>query len=337
MNSTLIFMLSFLWAIFSNSSETLRVLSFNVWDGGNAFGIYTDQRIEKICDRFQEAFEDEQEGPDLILIQELWPVRWRWDEFSRCGYPHYARVERPFDQIKNPLSWVQNRLSGDKADTGLRILSRYPFSKVKRHTYSNNGHFHRVFSDAEYSVSRSAMFVEIKHPTAGRINIFNTHLVSTHLHNSGTNYHNQRWLQLRELSDFIKREAIHGPIILGGDFNFGPNEYGNEIYNNDLFSWSDLMRGPFRFLYHATSLEDCSFCPSNNEFLIALKGLQRDNKPDHIFASHDLVLLNISLVLNERIIIQTPEGEKEVPYSDHYGVEAVFDLKNLTKRAISGS
>ena len=326
MGSILIFVLSFLW-ILPTFSGTLKVLSFNVWDGGNAFGIYTDQRIEKICDRFKEAFEDEQEGWDVVLIQELWPIRGRWNGFSQCGYPYYARVERPFDQLKGLLSWIQNRLYGDKAETGLRILSRYPFNRIKRHTYSKNGHLRRVFLDAEYSVSKSVMFVEIEHPTSGKINVFNTHMVSTHLHNSGTNYHKQRLLQFRELSDFIKKEAIDGPIILGGDFNFGPNEYGHEIYNNDLFSWDDLMHDLFDFLYHATLLEDCSFCSSNNEFLIALKDLQGDHKPDHIFASDDLVLLENSLVLNERIIIQTSEGKKKVPYSDHYGVEAIFDLQ----------
>ena len=319
-------MLSCFWATLSPSSEALRVLSFNVWNGGNALGLYTDQRMEKICDRFQQAFEDEQEGLDIILIQELWPLKESKDQFSQCGYPHYASVEREFDQRKNPLSLMQNLIFGDKFDTGLRILSRYPFRRIKRHSYSKNGHLHRVFLDAEYSIRKSAMFVEIEHPVAGTINVFNTHLVSPHLHNSGTSYHNQRWLQFRELSDFIKREAIHGPIIVGGDFNFGPNEYGNEIYNNDLFSWDDLMAGPFHFLYHATPLEDCSFCPSNNEFLAALESKQGDNKPDHLFASRDLGLRESSLVWNERIMIATPEGGKKVPYSDHYAVEAVFEL-----------
>ena len=287
-------------------SEKLRILTLNVWDGGDFFGLYTDERMEKICERFKMAFEDEREGWDVILLQELWPVQVRKYQFRDCGYPYYSSVDREYDEIDSVAGRYLHTFYGDKADTGLRIIARYPLYGVKRHTYSKNGDHLLIFKDGEYAVRKSAMLVEMEHPIFGTVAIANTHLVSTHPHRS---YNMQRKRQVEELADFVRRETDEDQfIIVGGDFNFGPVETGQEsyyntVYNDDLvpefssyynatYTWDDLMPKLFPYLYHATlSLDGYSYWPSKNNLTV-----EHDNeKIDHILASHNFSLISTAI------------------------------------------
>ena len=307
-------------------AETLSVLTLNVWDGQNVFGQYTDERLEKICQRFKKSFEDKEEGWDVILIQELWPVIGRRDEFRDCGYPYYASVEREHEEIRSFLSGVLHFLHGDKIDTGLRILSRYPLTPPVRYTYSRNGDPVTVFKDGEAVAYKAAMLAQMEHPTIGNINLINTHLVSSHPHR---NYWRQRKLQLEELASFLEREVGENElIIMGGDFNIGRIEHGLEPYHNPVYTWDDFVLPLFPSLYHATSLDECTYCPSKNMFAFPstedfIPGYE-DQKIDHIFASHAFGLQSSSIVMDELFGLETPEGFIEIPYSDHSGVEAVF-------------
>ena len=208
--------------------QKLQVLTFNLWDVGKAAGEYNDQRIRAVCRLFKETYENN--GWDIILIQELWPLRERKDTLKDCGYPYALNLDREYSEVTNPwpYQWITEQTFDDRIDTGLRILSRYPMSDPKRHTYSENGSNGRLLDtmssfftgkihldfevidlgkvgftqDAEYIASKSAILVTVEHPEIGPILVVNTHLISNF---KDENYHEQRWLQLEELSKFVKK------------------------------------------------------------------------------------------------------------------------------------
>ena len=327
----------------SDDSEDIRsiqVLTFNLWDVGEAVGEYTDQRIEAVCQLFKEAYQSG--GWDIILVQELWPIKNRKDALKDCGYPHILNADREYNEVIGFFHWLGEKIYGDRIDTGLWILSRFPMSGLERHTYSKNGSRSRIIGtmtnqvlgeiiglqDAEYMASKSAISVTVVLPNIGPILVVNTHLVSnfedTHLvamiKGKNNNYYEQRWLQLNELSEFVKQNVgPHVATIIGGDFNIGPLEDGNEPYRNPEYDWNDIMLELFPDFYHATDI-GCTYCPLSNLFAKVQGGSEQ--RIDHILASRNLVVKGIGIV-DKKISI---EGDMEIPLSDHYGVEVNFTI-----------
>ena len=308
------------------SSHEINILTFNIWDGGDAFGLFTDQRLKGICDLFKRAYQSHRW--DIILIQELWPVKERGETLKNCGYPYMGKIDREYDEIEGHLSWATHLIHGDKVDTGLRILSRFPMSEPKRQTYSVNGTGWNLikgyfsdgefsFNDGEYFARKSAMLVTIDHPS-GPLLVANTHLVSSLRHES---YHKQKWLQMEELSKFVEENISrdHIGIIVGGDFNIAPLEDGNEYnerYRNPDYDWDDIMFDLFPDLYHATPLGECTYCYSKNPFAVSEGGV--DERVDHILVSHNLLTLKASII-KEEVFLE--DRNMHIPLSDHFGVE----------------
>ena len=311
-----------------NGVYKIHVLTLNLWDIGKVEGEYSTQRVNAACQLFKEAYKNG--GWDIILIQELWPLKERKDALKDCGYPYVLNVDGKYDEVEGFFLFLAEQLYDDRIDTGLRILSRFRVSDVKRHTYSENGSFGRLLEamvglsqDAEYIASKSAMLATVHHPEVGPILVANTHLVSNF---QDENYSEQRWLQLKELSQFVNENIrdYHVGGIVGGDFNIGPLEEGNEHnerYRNEVYSWDTIMAQLFSDFYHATPLGECTYCFTSNQFATAEGGV--DERIDHILASKNLILDSFGLV-DKKV---TLEDGVRVPLSDHYGVEAVLKIK----------
>ena len=351
----------------SEDIRQIQVLTLNLWDGGGAFGKYTDQRLKAVCQLFKEAYRNN--GWDIILIQELWPIKERKDTLKDCGYPYILNGDRTYEEITDfffqlitpngAYQWLSEQLYNDRLDAGLRILSRYPMSNLKRHTYSENGSELRLLDtmlgtfvgpahldtyffdlgkvgytrDAEYVVFKSAMLVTVNHPDMGSILVANTHLISNF---QGENYHEQRWLQLQELSEFVRaNQDGHVATIVGGDFNVGPLEEGdeNEYYKNSEYDWNIIMTDLFPDFYHATPLGECTYCYSSNQFATAEGGVNQSI--DHILASPNLIVQS-SAIVDEKATIggNTVGRQTKIPLSDHYGVEVTFKLPEFVHKNV---
>ena len=113
---------------------------------------------------------------------------------------------------------------------------------------------------------------------------------------------------------------------MGGDFNIGPLQEGNEHnehYRNPDYDWDYMMSKLFFDFYYATPLGKCTYCFSSNRFATAEGGV--DQPIDHILTSPNLIVEDAAIV-DEKVRINK---YMRVPLSDHYGVEAQFKITPL--------
>jgi len=320
--------------------KVIKALTYNVWNLGSAGGHYTEQRLRAICGKFKEAAVDPN-GWGVIFIQELWPQSHR-NALKNCGYKYVAHVENYTARYNNLILWGIGLLYGDTIDTGMRILSKYPLGKPKRHTYSENGYFFDAIEDGDWLAAKSAMAVPMYIPGAKTVWLVNTHLVST---NSSNNYHKQRQIQLRELSIFVDKVARDEPVIMGGDFNLsprGPRNERNPMAN--IWLWKEFFRVHFRDFQLVDPSGGVEVDPTysrKNSWAKREDGWQR---LDHIFINRYLEPIESKVVFREKVNIKIDYLEREehrrhltkvsrgkgtlnVNLSDHYGFEATVSLK----------
>lgn len=333
---------------------SLKFLTYNVWDLGGVRGDYTTERLTEICRRFSESAADEADGWDVVFVQELWPEA-RGDIFNDCGYEFVADVEDYDNQPLFAVAVIFEALGlKTKMDTGLRTLSRFPIVETKRLTYSVGGYFNRFLIDGEYGIRKSAMAAKIIHPKWGPVWTVNTHLVSAYRDEM---YIAHRGIQLQELSDWIKSELTDAPVILGGDFNFGPKmtEFAT-LKSYDPKFWEGLLPVLFSGYTQAPNADDaCTYCASENVFVAARSPYAGDHKIDHLFVSPSFAVGEGAVVMDERFPVQPKKsffervsdfligeaiaagpGDKApmVNTSDHFGWESTVRLKPLPKAAL---
>ncbi len=333
---------------------SLKFLTYNVWDLGGVRGDYTTERMTEICRRFSESAADEADGWDVVFVQELWPEA-RGEIFNDCGYEFVADVEDYDNQPLFAVAVIFEALGlKTKMDTGLRTLSRFPIVETKRLTYSVGGYFNRFLTDGEYGIRKSAMAAKIIHPKWGPVWTVNTHLVSAYRDEM---YIAHRGIQLQELSDWIKSELTDAPVILGGDFNFGPKmtEFAT-LKSYDPKFWEGLLPILFSGYTQAPNADDaCTYCASENVFVAARSPYAGDHKIDHLFVSPSFAVSEGAVVMDERFpvtpkksffekvsdfligeaIAAGPGGSAPmVNTSDHFGWESTVRLKPLPKAAL---
>lgn len=335
----------------------LKVLTYNVWDLGGVRGDYTTERLTEICRRFSESGADGRDGWDVIFVQELWPQA-RGHVFDDCGYEFIADVEdydnQPLHAVAVFFDWLGLKT---KMDTGLRTLSRYPIVETKRLTYSVGGYLSRFFTDGEYAIRKSAMAAKVMHPSWGPVWTVNTHLVSAY---KDEMYLAHRGIQLQELSDWIKAELSDSPVVLGGDFNFGPKmtEFAT-LKSYDPKFWEGLLPILFEGYTQAPNADDaCTYCASQNVFVAERNPYAGDHKIDHLFVSPSFEVGGGHVVLNEKFAVipkrslwekasdlfsglfideanaagepaPKPVLKPMVNTSDHFGWESSVSLKTL--------
>lgn len=325
----------------ADAKTRIKALTFNVWDVGFANGFYNPNRLAAICKKFKEESE-KADGWDVIFVQELWPQS-RKNALTHCGYPYVAHVENYSARYSNLIMLGLSLFQGDVIDTGLRVLSRYPLGRPRRHTYSENGNFFDTIEDGDWLAAKSAMAVPMFVPGEKPVWLVNTHLVSV---NKYTNYHEQRQLQLRELSEFVSEVTRGEPVIMGGDFNLsprGPKQEPNPMFNGRLW-WAFLHRyfKQFQLADPKNEIEKTPTYSRRNTWAAPEDGWQ---SLDHILASEHFEVESAGVTLTEKYPVIVSELDREehrrliigrtkkdnlvlgVNLSDHFGYEATMVTK----------
>ncbi|MCP5433001.1 MAG: endonuclease/exonuclease/phosphatase family protein [Alphaproteobacteria bacterium] len=244
---------------------------------------------------------------DVVLLQELWMAPDR-GLFDGCGLGHEADADRIWSR---PQNWLTAPF-GIAHDSGLKILSRYPVTEVRRRLYSLRGRIDRLFKDAEVSARKSALAARLETPHLGPVWVVDTHLIANH---PDEPYVARRASQLRELAAFLAELPAGEPIVFGGDLNVGPDVgtgTASPGYVPEL--WDELFPRLFAGYREAEEIATAVTFRGGGPY----NPCPADESLDHIFVGPGLLAREGRIVLSEAAV-DLGAGERG-PISDHYGV-----------------
>jgi endonuclease/exonuclease/phosphatase family metal-dependent hydrolase len=273
-----------------------KVATYNVW--GVPWPIAKDMSrygdIAREMDRLE---------VDVILMQELFTP-----SAKKSGYVNANRY-----YVNGSGFW------GKLTSSGLRILSRWPIIHAETRAFS-------ACSGTDCLSRKGAVIATVERPDGLRVDVLDTHL-------NASGSASVRKAQLRTLALTIatyrgKKRRPHGinPLIMGGDFNFTPDdeEYDyalQTLQSQDTYrEWANSPEGlnspeDVRNGYTADGQLNSWLLRAGDSERSRLDYLWLQNPPD---ASHILRVRNSRLIMNERV-----RGRH---LSDHYGVETTFEV-----------
>lgn len=243
--------------------------------------------MAEICSRLKTAAAQDN-GWDVVLLQEVWVESDR-KNLQKCGYPFSADVE----DYSQPL------------DTGLIILSKHKILETSRLTYPALPKINLSEEDGESFARKSAMIVRIDHPKAGPIWVANTHLVSQYSKVNDV-YQTARKQQFSRFVEWSRYQAGKEPLLIGGDWNFGPKM---PLWPLIAELVPDFSQGP-------QSENSCTICPPNTMHT------ENEGKVDHLFGSRHWKVEKANQAMVEPLVL--PDLKMSV--SDHFGWETQFTL-----------
>lgn len=268
----------------------VRALTFNVWGlPAEWLAPRRAERMRALC-RTLARHGRRRDGWDVVLLQEVW-LHGDRAALARCGYRHVADAD------------------DGSLESGLLILSRWPMSRVARHTFAENGSW-RHPATGEVLVDKGALAARVAHPRRP-FWVVNTHLVANYAHDGGPSFTEQRRRQFEEVATLARAHLDDAPVIVGGDFNFGPRGPAFERI------WDVLARLLPGFRAAPGADEHCTACPPNPACARAI------GKLDHLFGSSGLVPRRGALALHEAI---AAGDDPPLQLSDHFGWQTEFEI-----------
>lgn len=291
-------MFSLLACLQGFASTTLNVLTYNIFRKPEPLGLGSfdgRKRMKRLCEELKIS------PYDVVLVQEAWVAHER-RKLKKCGYPYVLDMSEESESLPELT-----------LESGLLILSRYPFVDSKRETFERRGSMWRLFRDGERLARKSFYASQIELPNGDRIWLVNTHLIASYCnqypHQNCRSYEDVRADQLNQLADFVA--TLSGPVIFGGDLNMGPNPVAHDMIWDQM---SDLFPGfsqaAFDPIAHATSARRNNF---NNYEL---------GKIDHLFGSDDFIISEGHIAYDQLMNIQG----RSLHLSDHFGWGSLFHL-----------
>jgi len=184
--------------------------------------------------------------------------------------------------------------------SGLQIISRFPIKDVWFHRYRVNGKVYRV-DHGDYHAGKGFGFARIKVSESQTFNVIVTHTIAQY--NADDAYRADRLSQVWELVRFVQLiSKPDQPIIIAGDMNSKPNsiEYNMFTKIGQLLDAYGLINS--KVSNSATSMD---VIPQRIDYIFFNK-------------CKNWKLVDSKVVLND----------KEILYSDHFGVSATFYFNN---------
>merc|ERR1712179_530776 len=108
--------------------------------------------------------------------------------------------------------------------SGLAIISRYPFKEVEFNPFSDHGDAAKMFVDGEVFVRKGVGRVQVEPTPDLTIDILTTHTIAEPEAYHGYSNSFYRKKQVRELMEQRIANSQADLVVLGGDFNVGPDK-----------------------------------------------------------------------------------------------------------------
>eukprot|EP01118_Nematostelium_gracile_P009888 TRINITY_DN3352_c0_g1_i1.p1 TRINITY_DN3352_c0_g1~~TRINITY_DN3352_c0_g1_i1.p1 ORF type:complete len:370 (+),score=84.79 TRINITY_DN3352_c0_g1_i1:46-1110(+) len=223
---------------------------------------------------------------DVVCLQEMWVP-----EDQRFMIEAGAKIGLVHSHVYR---------SGLIGTSGMLTLSRFPILDVHFHRYRVNGRILRI-DHGDHHAGKGVGFARIKIDDERTVSVFNTHTIASYVeHTKDDIYYADRVSQMWELARIIQliTRFDPNPIVACGDFNCE----GDSL--------------EYRFFKQLTGLKDSN--DLNDD-----PGYTHDDSVDGKSKRLDYVFYRPS----EKFDIKTSTVVmKDKFYSDHAGVEAIFDF-----------
>ncbi|MBU6154340.1 MAG: endonuclease/exonuclease/phosphatase family protein [Bdellovibrionales bacterium] len=242
--------------------------------------------------RYWEAMEAmEGREPDLIVLQEI---------FSRKGKGAFRSSRYPYE-IRGPLGFPR------PISSGIRILSKHPVVSSAQVSFCR-------CTGADCFSKKGAVIAILRLPSGNHLNVVNTHL------DAGPS-DSVRISQMEQIKGLIETYGDpHAPMIIAGDFNLSDRSeaYGKMM---EYFGAGDVWRQT-----HDSSESGYTYDAYENRY--ARDYSIKTNSP-LIKERIDYVLYRSGKSAFVRPLRSEILFRSEPLYSDHYGIEATFELEPL--------
>ena len=246
--------------------------------------------------RYWEAMEAlEARDPDIIFLQEV---------FTRKGRGAFRSEQTPYE-VRGPRAFPK------PVSSGIRILSKFPVLSSAQVSFCD-------CTAADCFSKKGAVIAVLELPGGEHLNVVTTHL------DAGTrdSVRISQMLQIKSLLDtYADPDA---PLLFAGDFNFNDRSEGYEKMM-ELFLASDTWLAT-----HDSTEPGYTYDAYENRY--ARDYSIQTNTPlmkDRI----DFVLYRSGRSMGLHPTRSEILFRSEPLYSDHYGIEAEFELRPLTRSA----
>jgi sphingomyelin phosphodiesterase 2 len=294
-----------------NEIPNLKVVTLNIW------GIkYVSKNVQERLDHLIEALN--QSDYDIVALQEVWS--------------HDADFVRIKESILKNFKFSHYFHSG-LVGSGCCIFSKHSIENVFYHNFSLNGYMHK-FHHGDWFAGKLVGLAQVRYHSV-LINVYTTHLHANyskkfHLNEFNDEYLAHRYSQLFELGQYINMTSNSADlIIVAGDLNTREFEHGYKL----LRSQSNLLDA-FRErqnIYDQESGITCnaiSNCYSNNDYP------DDQARIDYVlFKNCQPLALQVKCVELKNCLGKIPNNVKNLNYSDHEGVRAVFQINRGDKES----
>eukprot|EP00126_Sphaerothecum_destruens_P010952 Sdes_comp20832_c0_seq2m17436 len=214
--------------------------------------------------------------------------------------------------------------------SGLAIFSFFPIVKIFHHRFRPNGKPYKIFH-ADWFGGKVVGCCRISHPILGLVDIHTTHLHAEY-HRENDEYLPHRICQTYQMIEFIKTVAAscvnpdgsQGLVILAGDLNFEPSDISYLLckeVGHFIDVWSESK--PAR-----KSVLGGDTCDAVDNFYTKPKSGKKSKRIDYIFQVP--LLKNRFQCVHRNVCMKYSEPEK-ISFSDHFGVDATFQLVDDSK------
>ncbi|ORX90643.1 DNase I-like protein [Basidiobolus meristosporus CBS 931.73] len=296
-------------------TSEISVFTLNCW-GLKFVSEKRRQRLNAIAQYLAES------KYDIVGLQELWV------------FEDFESVRRIVSEALPFSRFFHTGVFG----AGLAIFSKFPLVNGFARPYSLNGNPLKVFQ-GDWYVAKAVACCHLLHPTAGIIEVYNTHLIAQYSSKDENSYHRaaQGWELTRLIAEAVKN-GNH--IIALGDYNSKPDNLVINMlksYGGLTDSWDQI---------HRSRMRDVTYNPNMNvDDIVRMNGLTCD-VPSNTFTKRKLKQQMDNQLPGERLdyifYSQNPYMRCKdsqvcltelIPglgcsFSDHFAVTSTFDIAN---------
>jgi len=204
----------------SHNCLPIKVMALNCWGMPAAFGSqFKTERMQGIAAEVSKA------EYDIYLLEELWmepdyytvrasvPKGYVMTEFRGLALPTCDGRATPF------------------ACSGLSIISRFPLLEVEFNSYTEHGDWKKATIDGEWFARKGVGRVRIEPKEGVTMDVFVTHTAADPDPSHGYTNEYYRNAQVIELMESYVSKSDADLVLLGGDFNAGPETVPGKAYN----------------------------------------------------------------------------------------------------------